>query len=54
MFFLDLKLYFLGHIDYIIKLLGHICTVLFPFTSVDFFIDVIFHLRPKLEYTSVA
>ena len=52
--FIDLKLYFHGHVDYIIKLLGHICTVTFLSSSLDFFIDVIFYLRPKLEHTSLV
>ena len=42
--FIDLKLYLHCRIDYIIKLLGHICTIPRTFSSLDFFTDVIFYL----------
>ena len=41
-------------IDYIIKLLGHICIATFPSSSLDFFTDIIFYLKSKLEHTSVV
>jgi hypothetical protein len=56
--FIDSKLYFHCHVDYIfsqsIKLLGLIRNITFSFSTLDSLLILYFSLvRPKLEYASV-
>jgi hypothetical protein len=57
--FIDSKLYFHSHVDYIfsqsIKLLGFISNITFSFSTLDSLLILCFSLvRPKLEYASVV